>query len=117
MANLPRRKILEILSSSGVVTQRCNLTDLLDETVSRVDFNRLNHRINSYNFSPLEVLQDWFQIWTSYQGKNATLENLAKVLRGMNCNLEAGRKQIQLYRLQCTIIDGTAYNASTLNKD
>jgi len=91
MAKLLKGKILHILSASRAVTARHNLKFLIEHTLNASAFNTLNHKIDSDNYIPRAVLQEWFVSWESFQGKNATLKNLAKVLQEMDCNLEAGK--------------------------
>lgn len=91
---LPKDKILEILGASEVVTEKQNVKFLLKQTLSARKFNTLKQKIDPDNYNPSDVLQEWFVSWKSYQGRNATLENLAEILQNMDCNGEAGKQRI-----------------------
>jgi len=89
-----KNEILEILSASTVLTERPYMRRLLEDTLSGKDFNTLKHRIPANDYNPSEVLQEWFDMWQSYKAKEATVENLAALLKEMKLNHEAGKPTI-----------------------
>jgi len=94
MDNSQKNEILEILCASTVLTERSKMRRLLEDTLSDEQFNNLKHRIYADYYNPSDVLQEWFKQWQSNMSTEATVKNLAALLKKMALNHEAGKPTI-----------------------
>jgi len=83
-------RLKSILEASHVIAQKSTLFLLARAILPQVRFNQFSETYLNGDYNIGMAVHQLVEMWRSYKGKGATLENFAEILRGAYFNHEAG---------------------------